>query len=224
MRGNVISYLEMCQHAGASLQRGMNFKFKGGHSIILMSVRDNSPYQDEVQNDGSVIYEGHDLPKTDGIDPKCVDQPECHKSGVLTENGKFHLAAQQFKAGAQPELVQVYEKIKAGIWTDNGLFHLVDSWIQHDGVRRVFKFKLTLAGEDAEKPSLALVQRSRNIPTSVKLEVWKRDAGRCVTCGATDELHFDHVVPFSKGGTSLKADNVQLLCARHNLSKSAKIL
>jgi 5-methylcytosine-specific restriction endonuclease McrA len=40
---------------------------------------------------------------------------------------------------------------------------------------------------------------------------------------AADELHFDHVLPFSKGGTSLKVENVQLLCARHNLSKSAKI-
>ena len=50
-----------------------------------------------------------------------------------------------------------------------------------------------------------------------------RDQGRCVECGATDELHFDHVVPFSKGGTSLTAENVQLLCARHNLQKSARI-
>jgi 5-methylcytosine-specific restriction endonuclease McrA len=57
----------------------------------------------------------------------------------------------------------------------------------------------------------------------VKQEVWKRDQGRCVECGATDELHFDHVVPFSKGGTSLTAENVQLLCARHNLMKSANI-
>ena len=57
----------------------------------------------------------------------------------------------------------------------------------------------------------------------VKLEVWKRDAGKCVICGATNELHFDHVIPYSKGGTSLKADNVQLLCARHNLEKRDKI-
>ena len=68
-----------------------------------------------------------------------------------------------------------------------------------------------------------LVERSRIIPTGIKLEVWARDEGRCVTCGATDELHFDHILPYSKGGTSLKAANVQLLCARHNLSKSAKI-
>ncbi len=43
-------------------------------------------------------------------------------------------------------------------------------------------------------------------------------------CGATDELHFDHVLPYSKGGTSVAAENVQLLCAWHNLEKGAKIL
>lgn len=231
MRGHVISYLEMCQKEGTSLQRGMNFRLKGRHSVILMSVRPNSPYRDEVQDDGAVlIYEGHDEPKRNGIlDTKILNQPERLAGGKFTENGKFHQAAQQFKWGQKgPDIVQVYEKIKDGIWTDNGFFHLVDSWIESDGIRNVFKFKL-IAVENVSDESAAeelpnrLVERSRIIPTSVKLEVWSRDGGKCVTCGATDELHFDHILPFSKGGTSLKAENVQLLCARHNLSKSAKI-
>lgn len=157
------------------------------------------------------------------------DQSEYRKSGALTENGKFHKAAQGFKSGVKgPDIVQVYEKIKPGIWSDNGVFHLVDSWIQPDEHRKVFKFKL-VAIEGVEDESIAEditdreMQRSRIIPTSVKLEVWKRDGGKCVTCGATNELHFDHIVPFSKGGTSLKAENVQLLCARHNIEKSARI-
>lgn len=37
-------------------------------------------------------------------------------------------------------------------------------------------------------------------------------------------LHFDHDIPFSKGGSSLTAENVRLLCAKHNLEKSDKIL
>lgn len=61
------------------------------------------------------------------------------------------------------------------------------------------------------------------IPSTVKIEVWKRDGGKCVQCGAKDELHFDHILPFSKGGTSLTVDNVQLLCARHNLEKRDRI-
>lgn len=232
MRGTVISYLEMCHKEGTSLQRGMNFRLKGRHSVILMSVRPNSPYRDEVQEDGAaLIYEGHDEPKRSGIrDPKMLDQPEQQPGGSFTENGKFHQAAQRYKAGEKgPDIVQVYEKIKPGIWTDNGLFHLVDSWKEHDGIRNVFRFKLVavegLADESAAEDSgSSHVARSRIIPTSVKLEVWARDGGRCVTCGATDELHFDHIVPYSKGGTSLKAENIQLLCARHNLSKRDKIV
>lgn len=231
MRGNVIPYIEMCQKEGTSLQRGMNFRLKGRHSVILMSVRPNSPYRDEVQEDGAVlIYEGHDEPKRKGVlAPKSLDQPEFTPSGALTENGKFYQAAQQFKAGKKgPDIVQVYEKIKAGIWTDNGFFHLVDSWIENDGIRNVFKFKL-VAVENVSDESAAeeianrLVERSRIIPTSVKLEVWARDGGKCVKCGATDELHFDHILPFAKGGTSLTAANIQLLCARHNLAKSDRI-
>ena len=39
---------------------------------------------------------------------------------------------------------------------------------------------------------------------------------------STNNLHFDHILPFSKGGTCLKGKNIQLLSARHNLEKSKK--
>ena len=232
MRGNVISYFEMCQREGTSLQRGMNFRLRGRHSVILMSLHPNAPYQDRVAEDGSVlIYEGHDEPRTNHArNPKAIDQPEFLPSGNRSENGKFHKAAQDYKSGLKhPDIVRVYEKIKKGIWSDNGYFHLVDSWRESDGNRQVFKFKLIavegVASDDVpEDEHDTEAKRSRIIPTHIKLEVWKRDGGRCVKCGATDELHFDHILPFSKGGTSLKAENIQLLCARHNLEKSAKIL
>jgi 5-methylcytosine-specific restriction endonuclease McrA len=62
------------------------------------------------------------------------------------------------------------------------------------------------------------------IPTLVKVDVWRRDRGQCVQCGSTKNLHFDHDIPFSKGGSSLTTANVRLLCAKHNLEKSDKIL
>ncbi|HLF05387.1 MAG TPA: HNH endonuclease, partial [Dehalococcoidia bacterium] len=158
--------------------------------------------------------------------PKVVDQPDRFPSGALTQNGKFHQAAQMFKLGQRPpERVRVYEKIRAGIWSYNGVFHLTDSRQERDEHRMVFKFRLAaVEGEEdfAQPPSLN-AQPRRVIPTTVKLEVWKRDGGKCVLCGATDELHFDHIVPFSKGGTSLTVANVQLLCARHNLQKHDRI-
>ncbi len=57
----------------------------------------------------------------------------------------------------------------------------------------------------------------------VKLKMYKPDGGKCTRCGASTELHFDHVQPFSRGGTSMIAENVQLLCARHNLKKHDRI-
>lgn len=227
----VLSYFEMCQREGTSLQRGMNFRLRGGHSVVLMSVRPNAPYRDSIQDDGAVlIYEGHDHSRTaDTPNPKSLNQPEYLPTGSLTENGKFHQAAQQFKAGEKaPDLIRVYEKLRKGIWSDNGFFHLVDSWIESDGIRNVFKFRLQAIEEvndesAAVDQSFSATKHRRIIPTEIKLLVWKRDAGKCTMCGSTNELHFDHILPYSKGGTSLKAENVQLLCARHNLKKSARI-
>ncbi|MEQ8290094.1 MAG: HNH endonuclease [Gammaproteobacteria bacterium] len=196
-----------------------------------MSIHPNAPYQDQIEDDGSVlIYEGHDEPKTANIkNPKLIDQPKLLPSGKLAENGKFHKAAQDYKQGLKsPDIVRVYEKIKKGIWSDNGYFHLVDSWVENDEYRKVFKFKLvaveSVENEDAaEDKQDTESKRSRIIPTSIKLQVWKRDQGKCVECGATDDLHFDHILPYSRGGTSMRQENIQLLCARHNLKKSAKI-
>jgi 5-methylcytosine-specific restriction endonuclease McrA len=78
--------------------------------------------------------------------------------------------------------------------------------------------------DSEERARETMLPHARVIPTAVKLEVWRRDRGRCVQCGAQDNLHFDHVLPYSRGGASILADNVQILCARHNLEKGAQIL
>ena len=228
MANEIIPYLEMCRREGASLQRGMNFNLGGNHSVILMSLRRNAPYQDRLEDDReTLIYEGHDAPRSrNGPDPKSVEQPELTPTGALTENGKFHQAAQRFKQHKRPpERARVYEKLQQGIWSYNGVFHLVDSWQEDSEHRTVFKFKLVAieGDEDFSQPVQQDLPHRRVIPTWVKLEVWKRDGGRCVKCGATNELHFDHILPYSKGGTSITTENVQLLCARHNIEKSDKI-
>lgn len=229
MANEIISYLEMCSREGVSLQRGMNYRLGGNHSIILMSLRPGAPYDDRIEDDGTtLIYEGHDEPRSrGGPDPKTVDQPETNDAGRLTQNGLFHQSAQDCKAARRgPERVRVYEKIRQGVWSYNGVFHLLDSWREESNGRLVFKFKLVAVegDDDFSRPPQAHAERRRVIPTAVKLKVWHRDGGKCVTCGATDELHFDHVVPVAKGGTSLLAENVQLLCARHNLEKRDRIV
>lgn len=65
-------------------------------------------------------------------------------------------------------------------------------------------------------------QVSRYIPLHVRVAVEIRDRGTCAGgCGATTGLHFDHIVPFSRGGEPT-VENIRLLCARSNLSKGSR--
>ncbi|HVB35493.1 MAG TPA: HNH endonuclease [Patescibacteria group bacterium] len=202
----------------------MNFGLHGGQSVVLMSRRRGAPYEDRLEEDGRVlIYEGHDATRSGTTgDPKAVDQPHLTPSGRATQNALFYEAAGRYKRHEQAaEKVRVYEKIKQGIWVYNGTFLLTDAWNETSSGRRVFRFRLEL-GEDSEgttDQSLLKTVHQRMIPTFVKLEVWKRDRGCCVLCGSAENLHFDHDIPFSKGGSSITPKNIRLLCAKHNLAK-----
>lgn len=65
-------------------------------------------------------------------------------------------------------------------------------------------------------------ERTRHIPSDVKREVWQRDGGKCTRCGATEYLEFDHIIPFSRGGSN-GFKNIQLLCRRCNLAKGSEL-
>ena len=227
----VISYLEMCAEEQSSLQRGMNFRIGPSHSVILMSVRVGAPYDDQVSDDGqTLVYEGHNAPRNSETPvPQVVDQPLTTDKGTLTQNGRFYAAAEAYRNEEQePDHVRVYEKIRTGIWVYSGLFLLIDAWSEQSGSRSVFKFKLELSPDQHEGPNIdgqkPTQSPGRMIPTVIKLKVWERDGGRCTRCGANDDLHYDHIIPFSKGGSSLTEQNIQLLCAHHNLEKSAQIM
>jgi hypothetical protein len=226
--GDVLSYDELCRIERARLQKGMNFRLRGGLTVVLMSTRVGAPYADEVQDEGrTLIYEGHNASISISRTPDEIDQPAHLPGGGLTENGKFYQAVESYKSGqSAPELVKVYEKIKAGIWVYNGIFRLIDAWQAEQEGRKVWKFRMELVEEaptEANQSAPAAVEHARMIPSHVKLEVWRRDKGRCVRCGSDENLHFDHIIPYSKGGSSLTAENIQLLCLKHNLAKSDKI-
>ena len=62
----------------------------------------------------------------------------------------------------------------------------------------------------------------RGISQQVKDLVWNRDNGKCRECGSNSLLEFDHIIPFSKGGSNTYR-NIQLLCQPCNRGKSNKI-
>ena len=76
--------------------------------------------------------------------------------------------------------------------------------------------------EAFERMEKAADAKRERIPDSVRLFVWQRDEGKCVRCGSSENLEFDHIIPVSKGGASTER-NVQLLCGVCNRAKGAAI-
>ena len=70
-----------------------------------------------------------------------------------------------------------------------------------------------LYGEQSKRPP---------IPREVVDAIYRRDGGKCVYCGSTQNLQLDHIIPFSRGGATT-IENLQLLCQKCNLEKSNKI-
>lgn len=229
IQDDILSYREMCDTENVqTLQRGMNFHLNSSYSVILMSQRSNAPYKDRIHEDGITIeYEGHDVSKKSyEISPKFIDQSFTLPSGKETQNGLFKKAVDLYKFGSRElELVKVYEKIISGVWSMKGHFDLVDYKEVRDENRKVIRFflKLSQGGDMKARKVVEPLVYSRLIPSEVKKDVWRRDRGKCVLCGDSKNLHFDHELPFSKGGTSLTATNVRILCMKHNLEKSGKI-
>lgn len=67
-----------------------------------------------------------------------------------------------------------------------------------------------------EQPST----RRAPLSQSTKIFVWKRDQGKCISCGSRERLEFDHIIPLTKGGSNT-ARNIQLLCEPCNRSKGS---
>lgn len=70
---------------------------------------------------------------------------------------------------------------------------------------------------------------SRRFSAADRTILMRRAGGRCEfyrlriwRCGRTEDLHADHIHPHAKGGTTT-VDNGQMLCAKHNLRKRARI-
>jgi len=218
----ILSYRQMCRREGIGLQKGMVFRQVPQFSVLLMSVRPDAPYPDAYLEDGiTVIYRGHDA----DLDPilECKsDQPFFRKTGTLTENGKFYRAAMLHQRGILPApQVHLYQKLLRGIWSFNGSFALIDAWEELQERRRIFCFQLEPPHRPESEPCDP--STSRYIPSWIRARVYRRDRGCCVICQSRENLHFDHILPVSKGGSSVSPQNIQLLCGRHNLYKRDRI-
>jgi hypothetical protein len=66
------------------------------------------------------------------------------------------------------------------------------------------------------------VNKREFVSDETKIDVWRRDGGKCVKCGSRERLEFDHIIPVALGGSST-ARNIELLCEECNRSKGASV-
>lgn len=85
--------------------------------------------------------------------------------------------------------------------------------------------EITLGGkalENIPEEEIVFKHKTKRIPTErLKVQVLMRDGNKCRLCGVTvtgDDIHFDHIFPWSKGGETT-LENLQVLCKTHNLAK-----
>jgi 5-methylcytosine-specific restriction endonuclease McrA len=94
---------------------------------------------------------------------------------------------------------------------------------REDPAKRAERRKKRQAGRKAPKKPQSKPKRTRHIPAKEQDKVWVRDKGQCAyvgpcgrRCNATHNLQIDHYpIPYARGGPN-KADNLRLLCAKHN--------
>jgi hypothetical protein len=137
-------------------------------------------------------------------------------------------------AAAAQEPVLLVEDERHRYWLFEERFYREDDGLQAQDVlalvreregrtrRRLERARAALAQEATPEPATVAGRRREPIPRAVRLAVFERDGGRCVECGATFELHFDHVIPLSLGGSS-GPENLQVLCAPCNQRKGASV-
>jgi len=213
----ILSYDEMCTRENTRLIKGINFNLGDMYSIVLMSRTPDAPYHDTFNEDDTILtYEGHDVPKTGDVDPKSVDQPERTPNGTLTQNGKFHEAAQQFQQGDRTaERVKVYEHLEE-YWVYRGFFLLTDSSYLSDGTRNIFKFTLTAMDETQHTAKvLDDIHKRKIIPIRILMSVLDKFGLKCYRCGNTNNLSF-----ILTDVNSITDDNVKIVCNEHILNNT----
>jgi hypothetical protein len=83
------------------------------------------------------------------------------------------------------------------------------------------KFERLTAKFSSEQTKAIKYERER-ISEDVRIAVWRRDQGKCVSCGSRERLEYDHIVPVTRGGSNTLR-NVELLCETCNRAKGNRI-
>jgi hypothetical protein len=107
--------------------------------------------------------------------------------------------------------------------------HLSHKYPKGASFLEIFKFAMKYLKDREDLLNYSRSRKSncrtntRYIPEATKQEVWKKYNGKCAfvgsngkRCHSSYNLQYDHYpIPYARGGTST-ANNLRLLCAKHN--------
>ena len=128
-----------------------------------------------------------------------------------------------------PVLVLSDDERRRAWWMFRGECYRDDDGLTELEVKALLLERESQKGRRLQKAIALMEQGTRTssgreaISDEVKIFVWRRDSGRCVSCGTKDRLEFDHVIPVVMGGANT-ARNLQLLCAECNRRKGGSLV
>lgn len=145
---------------------------------------------------------------------------ECEKrlfeiTGRVIDPGQMRVSKDKTAISLPDITIAKIEKLKALLANNLNTEEVIDYAID-EAIKTVerTKFKQT---KPRTSPSPAVV--GRVVPASIKREIYARDK-KCVNCGSTHRLNYDHRIPWALGGKTSK-ENMRLLC--FNCNQRARI-
>lgn len=129
------------------------------------------------------------------------------------------------KKGAQPTRRDMDDKALSSISSGTYLRHY-KTW--YDALEKFMQYISNEENNETEVIELAnkstINHKTKRDPSDrLKVQVLMRDGNRCRICGVTcseglHNIHFDHIIPWSKGGETV-LENLQVLCSACNEAK-----
>ena len=172
------------------------------------------------------------------ISPKYDDRPKHYKFNIVLTDDDNDLDRALITKRSQEkipmELVNTSDKnpviwgkrnwriFKGNIYAVNDIFTEEQTalliYSEYDKERKLFeRLEHKFQSNDDEESKTRVP-----IPEHVRIQVWRRDGGKCAKCGSREKLEYDHIIPVSKGGSNT-ARNIELLCESCNRSKGVNI-
>jgi len=121
------------------------------------------------------------------------------------------------------------ESYALSVQLDKETYELLNRVKEHTGyiplnelLKRTFRHFVNDKARDSRARKIKVLKKSRYISLSVRKTVRKRDQGQCTfvsksgkRCSERCGLEYDHIVPFSTGGSN-EVNNLRLRCRGHN--------